>query len=156
MNSRSLIRSATLLDVAAITSIVHDAYAPYIPRIGKEPAPMLDDYRQVIAGGEVFVLGAEGEVRGVLVLEQEGDVLHVQNVAVCNQARGQGLGRQLMSFAEGQARALGCEAIELYTKELMTENILFYPRLGYWETRRAAEDGYARVFFRKAIQGQDA
>jgi len=91
-----------------------------------------------------------------LVLEQEGDVLHVQNVAVCNQARGQGLGRQLMSFAEGQARALGCEAIELYTKELMTENILFYPRLGYWETRRAVEDGYARVFFRKAIQGQDA
>ncbi|SDI80786.1 Acetyltransferase (GNAT) domain-containing protein [Pseudomonas flavescens] len=112
---------------------------------------MLDDYRQVIAGCAVFVLEAEGAVRGVLVLEHEGDVLHVQNVAVCNQARGQGLGRQLMSFAEGQARALGCRAIELYTNERMSENILFYPRLGYRETHRAVEDSYARVFCRKSI-----
>ncbi|MCW2290830.1 GNAT superfamily N-acetyltransferase [Pseudomonas sp. BIGb0408] len=146
-----LIRRAREVDVDAITAIVHDAYAPYIPRIGRQPAPMLDDYRQVIAGYRVFVLEADGAVRGVLVLEHEGDVLHVQNVAVCNQARGQGLGRQLMGFAEDQARELGCVAIELYTNERMTENILFYPRLGYRETRRAVEDGYARVFFRKTI-----
>ncbi|KIQ03307.1 MULTISPECIES: GNAT family N-acetyltransferase [Pseudomonas] len=146
-----LIRRAREVDVDAITAIVHDAYAPYIPRIGRQPAPMLDDYRQVIAGYRVFVLEADGAVRGVLVLEHEGDVLHVQNVAVCNQARGQGLGRQLMGFAEDQALELGCVAIELYTNERMTENILFYPRLGYRETRRAVEDGYARVFFRKAI-----
>lgn len=146
-----LIRRAREVDVDAITAIVHDAYAPYIPRIGRQPAPMLDDYRQVIAGYRVFVLEADGAVRGVLVLEHEGDVLHVQNVAVCNQARGQGLGRQLLGFAEDQARELGCVAIELYTNERMTENILFYPRLGYRETRRAVEDGYARVFFRKTI-----
>jgi len=56
-----------------------------------------------------------------------------------------------MNFAEGQARELGCRAIELYTNELMTENILIYPRLGYRETRRAVEEGYARVFFRKTV-----
>lgn len=145
------IRRATEADVDAITAIVHEAYAPYIPRIGKEPAPMLDDYQQVIARHMVFVLEMEGAVRGVVVLEHERDVLHVQNVAVCNQARGQGLGRELMSFAERQAQALGCGSIELYTNELMTENILFYARLGYRETRRAVEDGYARVFLRKSI-----
>ena len=146
-----LIRRASEMDVDAITVIVHEAYSPYIPRIGKEPAPMLDDYREVIERCRVVVLEAEGVLKGVLVLEHEGDVLHVQNVAVCNQARGQGLGRHLMSFAERQARELGCAAIELYTNELMTENIQFYPRLGYRETRRAVEEGYARVFFRKAI-----
>lgn len=146
-----LVRHATEADVDAITAIVHEAYAPYIPRIGREPAPMLDDYRQVIERCRVFVLEMDGAPRGVLVLEHEDDVLHVQNVAVCNQARGQGLGRELMSFAERQAQTLGCEAVELYTNELMTENILFYPRLGYQETRRAVEKGYARVFFRKAI-----
>ena len=145
------IRRARESDAGAITSIVHEAYAPYIARIGKQPAPMLDDYRRVIAQAMVFVVDVEGAARGVLVLEQKGDVLHVQNVAVSDQARGQGVGRQLMNFAEGQARELGCRAIELYTNELMTENILIYPRLGYRETRRAVEEGYARVFFRKTI-----
>jgi len=145
------IRRARESDAGAITAIVHEAYAPYIARIGKQPAPMLDDYRQVIAQAMVFVVEIDAAVRGVLVLEHRGEVLHVQNVAVSDQARGQGLGRQLMGFAEQQARALGCGAIELYTNELMSENILIYPRLGYQETRRAVEDGYPRVFFRKAI-----
>jgi hypothetical protein len=33
----------------------------------------------------------------------------------------------------------------------MTENLDYYPRRGYHETHRAEEDGFRRVFFRKAI-----
>jgi hypothetical protein len=33
----------------------------------------------------------------------------------------------------------------------MTENLSLYPRLGYRETRRALDDGYARVFYLKDL-----
>ena len=33
----------------------------------------------------------------------------------------------------------------------MTENIVIYKNLDYQETRRASENGFARVFMRKAL-----
>ena len=33
----------------------------------------------------------------------------------------------------------------------MVENIAWYPRLGYRETERRAESGFARVFFEKRL-----
>ncbi|WP_346770510.1 hypothetical protein [Pseudomonas sp. 273] len=62
------IRQATPDDAPAIARLVDEAYSPYIPRIGRKPAPMLDDYRQVIAEADVFVCALDGEVAGVLVL----------------------------------------------------------------------------------------
>lgn len=44
-------------------------------------------------------------------------------------------------------------AIRLYTHERMLENIKIYGKLGYQETRRAVEDGFARVFMRKSLVG---
>jgi hypothetical protein len=46
----------------------------------------------------------------------------------------------------------GCDAIRLYTHELMIENIDIYKKLGYQETHRATESGFARVFRRKALE----
>jgi hypothetical protein len=47
------IRSATVADVRAIAQIVEDAYRVYIPRMGKPPGPMLDDYAARVAEGVV-------------------------------------------------------------------------------------------------------
>jgi len=33
----------------------------------------------------------------------------------------------------------------------MTENLAYYPRHGYRETHRAAQDGFERVFFAKPL-----
>ena len=41
--------------------------------------------------------------------------------------------------------------LRLYTNQLMTENLALYPALGYTETGRRAEDGFARVYFSKRI-----
>lgn len=145
-----LIRPATLRDADAISELVCAAYAPYVARIGKPPAPMLEDYRQVIENAQVHVLERDG-IQGVLVLERDGERLLLQNVAVAASVQGLGLGRQLMSFAEQQALEQGCTAIELYTNEAMSGNVLFYERLGYRQARRAVEQGYARVFMGKAL-----
>ena len=56
-----------------------------------------------------------------------------------------------MREAEEQARAHGLSKIELYTNEVMTENIPFYEALGYVIVARAEEDGYQRIFFEKNV-----
>lgn len=147
----STIRPAHQSDADGIAALVAEAYTPYIARIGKKPAPMLDDYRQVVIDTPTFVLTEGTDIVGVLVMEQEGDELLLINIAVLPRARGKGFGKLLMAFCEEYARQAGCEAIRLYTHELMTENIGIYKKLGYQEIRRATENGFARVFMRKVL-----
>ena len=56
-----------------------------------------------------------------------------------------------MALAEEEARRRGLREVRLYTNEAMTENLAYYPRLGYTETRRALHDGFRRVFFSKTL-----
>jgi GNAT superfamily N-acetyltransferase len=65
--------------------------------------------------------------------------------------RGEGVGRALIAFAEGLARDAGCRSIRLYTHAMMTENLAYYPRLGFVETHRATEKGYDRVYMAKPL-----
>jgi ribosomal protein S18 acetylase RimI-like enzyme len=150
------IRPANATDVPAVQAVVRAAYAMYVPRIGREPAPMSADYAALVAAGETWVAVEDGQVAGVLVIRPaDGDLL-LENVAVDPAHQGRGYGRALISFAEGRARELGLDAVELYTNEAMIENLALYPRLGFVETGRRAEDGYRRVFFRKRVDSSDS
>ncbi|MBL8703903.1 MAG: GNAT family N-acetyltransferase [Rhodospirillales bacterium] len=145
------IRPARPADVARIAAIVDQAYEIYIPRIGKKPGPMLDDYAARVAEDVVWVAELDGRVVGILVLLPEPDHVLLDNVAVAPEAHGKGIGRALVAFAEDEARRRGHAEIRLYTHEKMTENVAMYPRLGYAETHRAQQAGYDRVFFRKTL-----
>ncbi|WP_085677619.1 MULTISPECIES: GNAT family N-acetyltransferase [unclassified Pseudomonas] len=151
MHSSLTLRRAEPADVEAITGLVQAAYSPYIARIGKPPAPMLDDYCQVVAQAEVHVALDGTQVVGVLVLEREGDEMLLANVAVLPECKGQGIGKVLMHLCETRSRQVGCSAVRLYTHERMTENIAIYRTLGFVETHRAQEHGFSRVFMRKAL-----
>jgi ribosomal protein S18 acetylase RimI-like enzyme len=145
------IRQAQNGDREAIEACVHAAYAKYIPRIGKEPAPMRADYAALIAQGVVYVLADVSDVRGVAVCFPNGDHFFLENIAIDPAYQGQGLGRALMDFVEEQARAADLNEIRLYTNALMTENLAYYPKLGYTEVDRRIEDGYRRVYMRKVL-----
>lgn len=149
-----MIRPARSEEAAVVRSIVHDAYSHYVPRIGKPPGPMLDDYAGRIAAGQVWVLDEEGNICGILVLEDQSSALLLDNIAVAPSAQGKGCGRRLMVFAEEEARRRGHDAIILYTHVLMTENIALYRRGGYAETGRVSEKGFDRVYMRKDLPGQ--
>ena len=142
---------AALADAVAVRECVRAAYAHYVERIGREPAPMTADYPALIAAAEVWLIRADDGIAGVLVMRTQGSGLLVENVAVAPGRQGQGLGRALMAFAEDHARAEGLEEVVLYTNERMTENLRFYPALGYVETGRGMQDGFARVFYRKPV-----
>ena len=145
------IRPAATADLDAVRACVREAYAPYVPRIGREPAPMTADYADLIGRGEVWVADEAGRVVGVFVLRPGATGLLLENVAVVPERQGRGIGRVLIAFAERKARDLGLTEISLYTNERMVENIHLYRKLGYVETDRRVEDGFARVFFRKPI-----
>ena len=148
------IRRAKSGDVTAIRAIVEAAYAVYVPRIGRAPAPVAADYPALVEAGDAWVGVSGGRVVGVLVIRPNGDALEFENVAVEPSCQGRGYGRALIAFAERRARTLGLPGVSLYTNEAMVENLRLYPRLGFVETERRVEDGYRRVFFRKSLDAR--
>ena len=143
------IRPADAADLPAIERIVRDAYSKYIVRIGRPPGPMLDDYAAHVRAHAVWITGTP--IAGLIVLLGEDDHLLLDNIAVDPARQGEGVGRALMAFAEAEARRRGCSELRLYTHATMTENIQLYSRNGWVETGRGTQDGFARVFFRKAV-----
>ena len=145
------IRTATPSDAVAITRCVEAAYQHYIPRMGKPPGPMVDDYANVIQQHSAFVVEENGEIVGVLVLIQTESGMLLDNVAVHPEHQGEGLGRRLLELAESETRNQGYAQLDLYTHECMTENIEMYKRIGYVETERKTEHGFNRVYMQKAL-----
>ena len=147
----TVIRLAAETEDETVQQVVHAAYRHYVARIGKPPGPMLDDYAARIADGQVWVLEDAGRIAGILVLDEQADRFLLDNVAVRPECQGSGFGRVLMEFAEAEARRRGWPEIVLYTHVLMTENQALYKRLGYVETGRVSEKGFARVYMTKRL-----
>jgi GNAT superfamily N-acetyltransferase len=146
------VRTARIEDCAAVEAIVQAAYAVYLPRIGRKPAPMLDDYATLIRDQLVHVVEEDGVICGIVVLIPKENMLLIDNIAVAPRAQGGGYGRILMEFAEQCAFTTGCDLITLYTNEAMTENLALYSRVGFVETHGAVEDGLRRVYMAKALR----
>ena len=90
-------------------------------------------------------------IAAIIVLIPKADHLLLENIAVRRERQGRGLGRELVAFAETEARRLGLPELRLYTHQKMIENIALYTRLGFVEIGRGHEAGYDRVFMRKPI-----
>jgi ribosomal protein S18 acetylase RimI-like enzyme len=127
------------------------AYGKYVPRIGRAPAPMAADFAAEIAAGRVVVIEAGDAVVGYLIAWPLADAYFIDNIAVDLAWQGRGYGRRLMDYGERAARRHGLDAIRLYTNAAMTENLSLYARIGFVETHRAVEQGFRRVFMRRAL-----
>src|SRR5258708_10647007 len=99
-----LIRKATAEDTACIGRIARAAYAKYVPRIGREPAPMVADFAAEVAAGRVVVIGTAGAVDGYMIAWPETDAYFIYNIAIDPARQGEGLGGQLMGPAVREAR----------------------------------------------------
>ena len=146
-------RRATTADAEPITALVEKAYAHYVERLGRRPAPMDVDYVTEIRDREVWIIPGDTELEGVLVVRPERDHLFVHNIAVDPALQGHGLGKALLELAEARARELGVTELRLLTNELMTENRALYADLGWQESDVRSEHGYRRVYFRKRLYG---
>jgi ribosomal protein S18 acetylase RimI-like enzyme len=150
-NNDGVIRDASIADVAAIRSIARAAYARYLPRIGREPAPMLADFAAEVAARRLAVIEADGSVVGYIISWAESDAYLVDNIAIDPAQQGKGHGRRLLDHAVREARRLGLPAVRLYTNVAMTENLSIYAHLGFVETHRGTEEGFQRVHLRLSL-----
>lgn len=146
-----LVRPALPKDADAVAGCVKAAFAPYIERIGKPPAPMLLDFPEIIAAGKVWVAEIAGRVVGVLVQYETEAGFYIDTVAALPALQGTGVGRALLLFAESEASRRGFRSIYLCTNVMMTENQVFYPKIGYVEYERKLDQGYHRIFYRKQL-----
>ena len=149
---RFRIRRAKLNEESVVHSCVRQAFEKYVARIGKEPAPMTADFARQIESGFVDVAEVNGEIVACVTFFPVEDHMHLANLAVRPDYSGQGIGKTLIKHVEQAAIEAGHVAVELYTNEAMLENLAMYPKLGYKETGRRTEEGYHRVYFRKAIR----
>lgn len=145
------IRPATTADVLQIAAIANAAYDIYVARIGKQPAPMIADFATHVINQEIFVDDAIDGLAGFIVLFPKDGRLFIENVAVSPERQGQGNGRRLFAFADAEAQRYEFDRLFLYTNIHMTENLDFYPKLGYLETHRVHEDGFHRIYFEKRL-----
>lgn len=125
------LRQATAADAAAIRDLTRQAYAKWVPLIGREPKPMTADYEEAVARHGFDLLYVDGTLAALIETIREADHLLVENVAVSPSFQGRGLGRSLMAHAEALARELGFDTIRLYTNQRFAENIALYRQLGY-------------------------
>lgn len=147
------IRQAEPADLAAIAAVIDAAYSHYIPIIGRKPRPMLDDHTGRIARGEHFVAEDGDRAEAVITLGpgQRADALHIFNIAVDPEAQGKGWLRQLLGFAEQQARAASLPWLTLYTHELMVRNRAIYAHLGFAVLREEDGGGYTIIAMQRAV-----
>ena len=141
-------RPAELADLAAVRACVEAAFSPFIAEIGRRPAPMDADLLAMIAAGEVWITG---NGTAMMALRPVEGAMLLDILAVAPAAQGRGLGRLMVAQCEALARAAGLPAVELYTNAAMTGAQRLYAGLGYTEVARGPHEGFARVFYRKAL-----
>ena len=116
-------RRAELPDLAVVQGITRAAYHRYLVDLGFEPQPMNEDYGLSIKAGDVWLVSDKAAPIAVAVLASALDHLMIHSLAVIPEAQGAGIGRWMLQFAMGRAKALGVPEVRLYTNARMTRNL---------------------------------
>ena len=135
MDETLAFRRATAADAAAARNLTREAYAKWVPLIGREPKPMTADFDAAIRDHRVDLLCQGERVVALIEAIAEPEALLIENVAVSPAWQGRGLGRRLIAHAERLAGEMGYGQIRLYTNARFVENVAFYQQLGYAITR---------------------
>ena len=144
-----MLRPAKMEDLDAVRRIAAAAFAPFLPLIGRRPAPMDADFFGAITREEVSVVGQPS--KAYILCQRRGEALQIENLAVHPDHHGAGLGRLLVDHAVDTARRHGLARVTLYTNETMAGALRFYPRIGFTEVARRTEAGFRRVYFERPL-----
>jgi ribosomal protein S18 acetylase RimI-like enzyme len=146
------IRRGSTADAAAIRELTRQAYAKWVPIIGREPLPMAIDYEQALRRNSFDLLYCEGELAALIETIAHSDHLLIENVAVSPAFQGHGFGRKLIIHVEGLARAAALDEVRLYTNKLFADNLRLYRGLGYRVDREEPFRGGFTVYFNKSLR----
>ena len=148
MERKRQIREAIPEDSESLKGCMESAYSTYQQRMGGVRLPPMDvDYLSEIKNYPTWVVESEGRILGGLIMDFDSDQASIANVAVNPKFQGQGIGGELLRFADSKACEKGYSKLQLATHVLLDENISLYRHLGWGETGRDE----TRVFMAKEI-----
>ena len=152
------IRVATIKDVSSIVGIRLAALSDEEIRGFSAPEftatyTSTEELRKVWSRGnrlkdgfEVFVAENEGKMVGFIVFKTEPEVGYIDNIVVAKEEQGKGIGRALVTYAEGIAKSKGCLLMITDTSEnadgVPWKAYSFWTRMGYEDTGERLPTNY--------------
>jgi ribosomal protein S18 acetylase RimI-like enzyme len=85
----------------------------------------------VLAEERVFVAEVEDAVAGFVALDPSGEVVVIDHLLVAPAHEGEGVGRQLLAWAEGWAISHRARALQVAVEEENARAVDFYRRCGF-------------------------
>ena len=147
--SETSIRRGADSDADAITALTRDAYAKWIPLIGREPLPMTANYAEALRSHRFDLLFADEVLAALIETVPQDDWLLIENVAVRPAFQRRGYGVRLLRLAESMAMEAGLRGTRLYTNQRFIANLALYASLGYRVEREEARNGGVAVHMTK-------
>ena len=156
-------------DIAAVARLADRIWNEhYEPIIGQQQVDyMLENFQskeaiadQVAGDFEYYLLCRDGEEVGYLAVVAKPDhaKMKLSKIYVRDDLRGEGLGREMMEFAEDLCRQWGYEALWLTCNKHNKNSLAFYKHMGFQNTGPVVQDigeGYVMDDYRmeKAVDG---
>jgi ribosomal protein S18 acetylase RimI-like enzyme len=125
------IKKAASEDAQAVRRLVREAYAQWIPVIGREPMPMKADYERAVRDHEIDLLYVDGDLVALIEVIVNSNHLFIENIAVAPHHQGQGLGHCLLNHAEDRARKVNLRELRLLTNQAFQADIRLYESVGF-------------------------
>jgi ribosomal protein S18 acetylase RimI-like enzyme len=144
-------RPAEPADAAAIKAVVREAYAKWVPVIGREPLPMRVDYDKAVREHRFELAIENGRIIGLIETMAHEDHIWIENVAVASAAQGRGIGRKLLDSAERAALEAGFRELRLLTNGAFEANVSLYKRHGYAVDREEPFMNGTTVYMSKSL-----
>ncbi|HVH44447.1 MAG TPA: GNAT family N-acetyltransferase [Labilithrix sp.] len=139
-------------DGADAMRLLETYFAELRSTFGSFTAPSLADLRADGEGGVVLVAYDEGlPVACGSLRRLDDDTAEVKRMFVLPEARGRGLGRQVLRALEERARSLNCVRVVLDTAAPLEAAATMYLREGYREVARYNDNPYATRWFEKRL-----
>ena len=97
-----------------------------------EADPSEELVREYCSNGFVYEAAVDDELMGVYVLLPLTDgVVEIKNIAVAEDARGQGYGKRLIQHALSEAERLGFGNVEIGTGNSSVDQLMLYQKCGF-------------------------
>jgi len=137
------IRRACADDASSIALVLYRSFLEYKPYYTPEAfaatAPTSDQVLERMREGPVWVALQNDRIVGTVSVVAKGEGLYLRGMAVLPEARGQGIGWQLLEHIERFAIQNGFKRLFLSTTPFLTPAIRLYEHFGF---RRVGEGPY--------------
>lgn len=146
------LRRAAPADAAKVRGLVRQAYAKWVPIMGREPLPMLADYDLAVREHEIDLAYVGGVLAALIEIIVHPDHLFIENLAVDPGHQGRGLGKFLLAHVEARAQVLAVPELRLLTAQKMAGNAAFYQSVGFQIDRTEPFKGGFTIYMSKKVR----